>query len=322
MISPRSWDQPSTIQAGNGPGQQLRGYGGWRRNYRSGNSSQEPASWHWWWCCHSPGCGVWESVKKQRQVPPAPDMERYINFDSESGFKLTSSFFMSNKLFIWKDDLEGKQRQTLKCLALSSAGGYFMHFLKGMIAPWHARSLACMPGSPQHSLSKDWFLVLMASIYLKKLIPKHAGGWMNKSALRARRPRADIKCFWTCCAIRNCKSFPQADQALQLGHPYSIPVLGAQWWREQSEGSGCFQELWGEKSFSPHQHNLNNREQGCMKVPGKSPLPLFPHILHVLSSSEVIYEYLGCSDRYICSYSCLRADDSNILQKTHFWGQV
>ena len=75
-------------------------------------------------------------------APWVPDTEGYVYFHTKSGLKLTSSFFVSSKLFIWKDDLEGKQRQTLKCLALSSARGYFVHFLKGTLAPWHAHRAA------------------------------------------------------------------------------------------------------------------------------------------------------------------------------------
>lgn len=76
------------------------------------------------------------------------------------------------------------------------------------------------------------------------------------------------------------KSHLQAGQALWLGHPHSFPTLGAQWQREQGEGPWWSQELWSEKPFSGHQHNPNNREQGCVKAPGKSPLPMLPHILH------------------------------------------
>lgn len=44
VTSPSSQDQPSVIRAGMRPGKQLHGYGGWRRNCRSGNSSQEAGS--------------------------------------------------------------------------------------------------------------------------------------------------------------------------------------------------------------------------------------------------------------------------------------
>lgn len=53
-----------------------------------------------------------------------PDMEGYIRFEFKSVFKLTSSLFLSSKLFIWKDDLDGKLRQTGKCLALSCIGTF------------------------------------------------------------------------------------------------------------------------------------------------------------------------------------------------------
>lgn len=72
--------------------------------------------------------GFGNRLSSNPRAPAVPDKEEYIYFDSKSAFKLTSSFFVSSKLFIWKDDLAGKQRQTLKCLALSSVPGYFTHF--------------------------------------------------------------------------------------------------------------------------------------------------------------------------------------------------
>lgn len=133
------------IQAG-GPGEQLCGYNGWRRNYRSGNLRS--LCWGADIGAATPqAVGLGNLSISNWHAPPVPDMEGYIYFDSKSGFKLTSSFFVSSKLFIWKDVLEGKQRQTLKCLALSSAQGYFMHFLKGMLAPWHA----CWAAHSAHS---------------------------------------------------------------------------------------------------------------------------------------------------------------------------
>lgn len=118
-------------------------------NDGSGNGSQEPTSGHSRQCRPSPGCRFWESLKQQLTCPTATRGEGYIHFDSKSGFKLTSSFFVPSKLFSWKDDLEGKQRQTLKCLALSSCTGIFHAFLKG-----RAHSLARTPGT--HSVKIDF----------------------------------------------------------------------------------------------------------------------------------------------------------------------
>lgn len=73
-----------------------------------------------------------------------PDMDGHIYFGSKSGFKLTSSFFVSSKLFVEKDDVEGKWQKSPKCLALSSTHGYFMHFLKGTLTPWHGKQLTVL----------------------------------------------------------------------------------------------------------------------------------------------------------------------------------
>lgn len=69
-----------------------------------------------------------------------PDTDGYIYFGSKSGFKVTSSFFVSSKLFAGKDDVEGKWQKR----ELSSTHGYFLNFLKGMLTPWHGRQLTVL----------------------------------------------------------------------------------------------------------------------------------------------------------------------------------
>lgn len=191
-------------------------------------------------------------------------MEGYIYFDSKSGFKLTSSFSVSSKLFIWKDDLGGKRRQTLKCLALSSARGYFMHFLRGALTPWHACSLACSLGSPQHSLGKDWFLVLMASIYLKKLILIHTEGWVNKSTLGARGPSEQekhAKHFWRGPGATSCKRSLLSRSGTTAGMSTLAACTGGTMAKGMGWGSRVLPRIRGRKTLfrSP----LQPKQQGA-----------------------------------------------------------
>lgn len=217
-------------------------------------------------------------------VPWVPDTEGYIYFDSKSGFKLTSSFFVSSKLFIWKDDLEGNRRQTLKCLALSSAQWYFMHFLKGALAPWHTYRAA----HSTHSVKIDFWSLWLQFTWkswswctLKdewtKVLSEHMGQVSGRSTQST---------FGEVPVLRAVKGPPRASRAPQLGCPRSLPALGPRQRREWGEGPGCSQELGGEKPFSGHHRNPNSREQGCVKAPGKSPQPVLPRVLHMFWAAQ------------------------------------
>lgn len=85
----------------------------------------------------TPSCRFWESVRHQLMR----NMDGHIYCGSKSAFKLTSSFFLCQANYLFGIDVEGKWQKTLKCLALSSTHGYFTHFLKGTLMPWHAREL-------------------------------------------------------------------------------------------------------------------------------------------------------------------------------------
>lgn len=162
---------------------------------------------------------------------------------------------------------------TVKCT------GIFHAFLKG-----HARSLAHMSGSPQCSLSKDRFLVLMASIYLKKLIPMHTEGWVNKSVLATCVPseQKHSKHFWRGCGVRSCKRSPLSGSGTTAGTFVVPPHAG------DKTAKGAVQGFWVLPRTGRRKGLFRSptepKQQGagvCESTRQVTSLPLLPPTLHM-----------------------------------------
>lgn len=252
------------------------------KSSRFGNSSQELRLGHeqWWHRC--PSCRFWNLLGISWCAPLVPDMDGHIDFGSKSGFKLTSSFFVSSKLFVW-NWCGGKTAKETAVFGAVKNTPILYAFLKG-----HAHALACQAAQSAHSA---------------ELILRHTEGWVNESTLRAcglREQEKHIRIFWTGhirTHIRRCKGLQQGGHAPQLGHPHSLLMLRTGWWREQVEGPGWSQELGAGCGLVLFRSPVWSKQQGVGVCESTSLLSL-PHIWHILSHSKDTYGWPVCSDKY------------------------